>query len=225
MKIGVLLSGQGSNLQAIIDRIKEGFLPVEIALVLSDNPKAYGLKRAEAAGIKARYIAPGPYRTILSPEAEEIYITALKEAEVELVCLAGFMRVIKKKMLDAFPGKIINIHPSLLPAFPGLEAWKQALDYGVRFSGCTVHFVEAGVDTGPIILQAVVPVLEDDTAETLLNRIHEKEHIIYPLAIKLFAQGKLKISGRRVIIQETKNLEEEWVTRNALNEDKKSETG
>ncbi|MCX5642866.1 MAG: phosphoribosylglycinamide formyltransferase [Candidatus Omnitrophica bacterium] len=181
MKIGVLLSGSGSNLQAIIDATKNGSLPVEIGLVVSDNPDAFGLKRAEKAGIKAQYIPPGPKRTVLSPEAEEKYITALKEAGCELVCLAGFMRVIKDKILAAFPGRVLNIHPSLLPAFPGLEAWKQALNYGV-------------------IMQAVVPVLPNDTTKTLLNRIHQQEHIIYPMAIKLFAEKRLKISGRQVSV-------------------------
>jgi phosphoribosylglycinamide formyltransferase 1 len=200
MKIGVLLSGSGSNLQAIIGAVKNNSLPVKIAVVLSDNPDAFGLKRAQDAGIRAQYIPPGPKRTVLSPEAEEKCITALKEAGCELVCLAGFMRVIKDKILAAFPGRVLNIHPSLLPAFPGLDAWKQALDYGVRFTGCTVHLVERGVDTGPIILQAAVPVLPDDTPETLLSRIHQQEHIIYPLAIKLFAEGKLTISGRQVRI-------------------------
>ena len=203
MKIGVLLSGSGSNLQAIIDAIKNGSLPVEIRLVVSDNPEAFGLKRAEQSGIKAQYIPPGPKRTVLSPEAEEKYITALKEAGCELICLAGFMRVIKDKILAAFPGRVLNIHPSLLPSFPGLKAWKQALDYGVRFTGCTVHLVEKNVDTGPIILQAVVPVLPDDTPETLLSRIHQQEYIIYPLAIKLFAEGKLEISGRQVSVLNT----------------------
>jgi len=202
MQIGVLLSGKGSNLQAIIDAVKDGSLPVKIALVLSDRPDAFGLKRAEKAGVKARYIPPGPYRTILSREAEKEYVKALKKAGVELVCLAGFMRVIKEGLLSAFPGRILNLHPSLLPSFPGLEAWKQAFDYGVRFTGCTVHFVEKGVDTGPIISQAVVPILPDDTPETLLNRIHQKEHLIYPLAIKLVAEGRIKIIGRRVIIKE-----------------------
>ncbi len=200
MKIGVLLSGSGSNLQAIIDAVKDGSLPVEIGLVVSDNPDAFGLKRAEKAGIRVQYIPPGPKRTVLSPEAEKKYITALKEAGCELVCLAGFMRVIKDKILAAFPGRVLNIHPSLLPSFPGLKAWKQALDYGVRFTGCTVHLVEKGVDTGPIILQAVVPVRPEDTPETLLNRIHQQEHIVYPLAIKFFAEEKLTISGRKVRI-------------------------
>lgn len=198
MKIGVLLSGSGSNLQAIIDAVKEKTLAAEIAIVLSDNPDALGLKRAEKAGIRAQYIPPGPKRTVLSPTAEKKYITALKEAGCELVCLAGFMRVIKDKILAAFPDRVLNIHPSLLPSFPGLKAWEQALAYGVRFTGCTVHLVEKGVDSGPIILQAVVPVQPDDTPETLLNRIHQQEHIIYPQAIQLFSEGTVTISGRQV---------------------------
>ena len=160
------------------------------------------MKRAEKSGIRAQYIPPWPKRTVLSPEAEEKYITALKEVGCELVCLAGFMRVINDKILAVFPGRVLNIHPSLLPSFPGLKAWKQALDYGVRFTGCTVHLVEKGVDTGPVIIQAVVPVRPEDTPETLLNRIHQQEHIIYPLAIKLFAEKRLKISGRRVFVKE-----------------------
>ncbi|MFA5393243.1 MAG: phosphoribosylglycinamide formyltransferase [Candidatus Ratteibacteria bacterium] len=189
MEIGVLLSGNGSNLQAIIDAVNNGSLPAKISIVLSDKPDALGLKRAEKAGIKAQYIPPGPKRTVLSPEAEDKYIAALKEAGCELICLAGFMRVIKDKILAAFPGRVLNIHPSLLPSFPGLEAWKQALNHGVLFTGCTVHLVEKGVDTGPIILQSVVPVRPHDTPETLLNRIHKQEYIIYPLAIKLFSES------------------------------------
>ncbi|MCD6407653.1 phosphoribosylglycinamide formyltransferase [bacterium] len=199
--IGVLASGKGSNLQAIIDYIKEENLPIKIGVVLSDNPEAYALERAKKEGIKSLYIPPGKYKTFLEPDVEKKYVEVLKENGVELVCLAGFMRVLKKTFLKSFPQRIINIHPSLLPAFPGLEAWKQAIDYGVRFSGCTVHFVEEGVDTGPIILQAVVPVLPDDTPETLHQRIQEKEHIIYPLAIRLIAEGRVSISGRKVYIK------------------------
>jgi len=199
--IGVLASGKGSNLQAIIDYIKEENLPIKVGVVLSDNPEAYALERAKKEGIKSLYIPPGKYKTFLEPDVEKKYVEVLKENGVELVCLAGFMRVLKKTFLKSFPQRIINIHPSLLPAFPGLEAWKQAIDYGVRFSGCTVHFVEEGVDTGPIILQAVVPVLPDDTPETLHQRIQEKEHIIYPLAIRLIAEGRVSISGRKVYIK------------------------
>ncbi|MCM8771679.1 MAG: phosphoribosylglycinamide formyltransferase [Candidatus Omnitrophica bacterium] len=199
--IGVLASGKGTNLQAIIDYIKQENLPIKIGVVISDNPNAYALERAKKEGIKAVCIPCEKYKTILGREIEKKYVEVLKENKVELVCLAGFMRVLKSTFLRSFPNKIINIHPSLLPAFPGLEAWKQALEYGVKFTGCTVHFVNEGIDTGPIILQAVVPVLPDDTPETLHKRIQEKEHIIYPLAIRLIYEGRVSISGRKVIIK------------------------
>ncbi|MCM8806763.1 MAG: phosphoribosylglycinamide formyltransferase [Candidatus Omnitrophica bacterium] len=199
--IGVLASGKGTNLQAIIDYIKQENLPIRIGVVISDNPNAYALERAKKEGIKAVCIPCEKYKTILGREIEKKYVEVLKENKVELVCLAGFMRVLKSTFLRSFPNKIINIHPSLLPAFPGLEAWKQALEYGVKFTGCTVHFVNEGIDTGPIILQAVVPVLPDDTPETLHKRIQEKEHIIYPLAIRLIYEGRVSISGRKVIIK------------------------
>ncbi len=201
VKIGVLASGKGSNLQAIVDYIKSEKPPFEISIVLSDNPDAFALKRAGKEGIKAMYIPPGKYKTFLEPDVEKKYVEILKENGVQLVCLAGFMRVIKKNFLQSFPDSIINIHPSLLPAFPGLEAWKQALEYGVKFTGCTVHFVNEGVDTGPIIMQAVVPVLPDDTPESLHKRIQEKEHIIYPLSIRLISEGRVSISKRKVLIK------------------------
>ncbi|MCM8821517.1 MAG: phosphoribosylglycinamide formyltransferase [Candidatus Omnitrophica bacterium] len=200
--IGILASGKGSNLAAIINQVKSGFLKVKIGAVISDNPGAFALEIARANGIDAKYIEPGGYRTILEPQQEEKYVKCLKEYDVELICLAGFMRILKKTFFNSFRGKIINIHPSLLPSFPGLEAWKQAIDYGAKFSGCTVHFVDQGIDTGPVILQAVVPVMDDDTPETLHQRIQEKEHIIYPLAIKLISEQKIRIEGRRVIIDE-----------------------
>lgn len=199
--IGVLASGKGTNLQAIIDYIKEENLKIKIGVVISDNPSAYALERAEKEGIKAICIPCEKYKTILDKKTEIEYVKVLKENNVELVCLAGFMRVLKKTFIQNFPNRIINIHPSLLPAFPGLESWRQALEYGVRFTGCTVHFVNEGIDTGPIILQAVVPVLPDDTPETLHKRIQEKEHIIYPLAIRLIAEGRVSISGRKVYIK------------------------
>ena len=188
LKIGVLASGKGTNLQAIIDTIVRKEIPAEIGIVLSDNPEAYCLKRAKKAGIKGVYLPPGRFKTYLEPQVEKNYINALQREKIELVCLAGFMRVLKKGFLKAFAGKVINIHPALLPSFPGLQSWKQALDYGVKFTGATVHFVEEGIDSGPIILQAVVPVKEDDIPETLHQRIQEKEHIIYPLAIKLIVE-------------------------------------
>ncbi len=200
LKIGVLASGRGTNLQALIDNMKSGKLKAEIVCVISDNPNAKALERARKAGIPAYYIPPGPKKTVLSPEAEEKYIECLKKHGVELVCLAGFMRILKKKFLEAFPNRIMNIHPSLLPAFPGLRAQKQALDYGVKVTGATVHFVDEGIDTGPIIIQRAVEVKEDDTEETLAERILKVEHQIYTEAVNLFAEGRLKIEGRRVRI-------------------------
>ncbi len=190
LRIGVLASGKGTNLQAIIEAIVSKEVPAEIGLVISDNPQAYALVRAKKAGIKSLYLPPGRFKTYLEPKVEKEYIKALQKEGIELVCLAGFMRILKKDFLEAFAGKVINIHPALLPCFPGLESWKQALDYGVKFTGATVHFVEEGIDSGPIILQAVVPVKEDDTPETLHQRIQKKEHVIYPLAIKLIAEQK-----------------------------------
>ena len=190
LRIGVLASGKGTNLQAIIEAIVSKEVPAEIGLVISDNPQAYALVRAKKAGIKSLYLPPGRFKTYLEPKVEKEYIKALQKEGIELVCLAGFMRILKKDFLEAFAGKVINIHPALLPSFPGLESWKQALDYGVKFTGATVHFVEEGIDSGPIILQAVVPVKEDDTPETLHQRIQEKEHIIYPSAIKLIVEQK-----------------------------------
>jgi phosphoribosylglycinamide formyltransferase 1 len=200
-KIGVLASGKGSNLQAIMDYIKNENLPAEVSVVISDNDNAFALKRAEKENIKNVYIPPGKKKTYLEPEIEKKYVKVLQDEEVNLVCLAGFMRVLKPLFLENFAGRIINIHPSLLPAFPGLEAWKQAINYGVKFSGCTVHFVNMGVDKGPIIVQAVVPVLQEDTPESLHKRIQEKEHIIYPFAIKLIVQGKIKLSSGKVNIK------------------------
>jgi phosphoribosylglycinamide formyltransferase 1 len=198
LRIGALASGGGSNLQSIIDRCADGSLDAEIALVLSNNPEAGALERAKAAGLPARCIN---HRDYASREAfDRQVVAALQQAEVELVVLAGFMRLISAPFLEAFPGRIMNIHPALLPAFPGLHVQRKALEYGARFAGCTVHFVDGGVDTGPIIIQAVVPVLDQDTEATLSARILQEEHRIYPRAIQLFAQGRLRLSERRVLI-------------------------
>ncbi|MFC1668506.1 phosphoribosylglycinamide formyltransferase [Chlamydiota bacterium] len=201
INLGVLGSGKGSNLQAIIDAIEEKKVDARIGVVISDVEDSYILTRARNHDIDARFIAPGPYKTKLSSEVEQTYIQCLKEYNVDLICLAGFMRVIKEQFLEAFPHRIINIHPSLLPAFPGLCSWRQALDYGAKITGCTVHFVDNGVDTGPIIVQKQVPILTDDTYESLHARIQEKEHIAYPEAIDLIGKGRIEIVGRKVIVK------------------------
>jgi phosphoribosylglycinamide formyltransferase-1 len=200
-RVGILVSGRGSNLQAIIDKSKSGEIDAEVAVVLSDNPDAYALERAKQAGIEAIYIDPENERPVLKGSAEDNYIDALKKHKVDLVCLAGFMRIVKEKIISEFKWKMMNIHPALLPSFKGLDAQKQALDYGVRFAGATVHFVTGDVDGGPIILQAVVPVYQDDTEEILSSRILKEEHRIYSEAIDLFAKNKLKIKEGKVFIE------------------------
>ena len=197
--IAVLASGRGSNLEAIIKCMENGTLHANLACVISDNQDARCLQIARDHGIKALWLDPGPKKTWLLPEYEEKYVKTLQEHKVDLVCLAGFMRVIKKPLLEAFKGRILNIHPALLPSFPGLEVQRKALEYGVKFSGCTVHFVTEDVDAGPIVTQAVVPVLDDDTPETLAQRILEEEHRIYPEAINIIVSGDYRIEGRRVI--------------------------
>ncbi|MEJ2306790.1 MAG: phosphoribosylglycinamide formyltransferase [candidate division WOR-3 bacterium] len=201
-RLGVLVSGRGSNLQAIIDKSKSGEIDAEVAVVISDNPDAYALARAKEAGFEAIYIDPENERPVLKGSAEDNYIRVLKKHEVDLVCLAGFMRIVKEKIISEFKWKMINIHPSLLPSFKGLHAQKQALDYGVRFAGATVHFVTGDVDGGPVILQAVVPVYQDDTEEILSDRILKEEHRIYSEAIDLFAKDKLKIKEGKIFIEE-----------------------
>lgn len=198
MRIGVLASGSGSNLQSIIDNGERGVLPIEIACVISNNGAAFALERARKHGIPALHI---DHRIFTGREAyDAALVETLHEYGVELVVLAGFMRIITPVLLDAFPSAVMNIHPALLPAFPGIHAQRQAIDYGVKVSGCTVHFVDAGTDTGPIIIQAAVPVMEGDTEETLSARIVTEEHRIYPEAVRLFAEGRLKVKGRTVII-------------------------
>jgi phosphoribosylglycinamide formyltransferase-1 len=189
MVLGILGSGSGSNMQAILDAIDAGTLDARIALVLSDNPDAFILERARNRGIETGMIDCRGFRTKFPEEAQEETAARLKAAGVELVCLAGFLRLVKRPLLDAFPNRIVNIHPALLPAFPGLESWKQALDAGVAETGATVHFVDDGMDTGPVILQERVPVLPDDTAETLHARIQVAEHRLYPAAIAKVAEG------------------------------------
>jgi phosphoribosylglycinamide formyltransferase-1 len=198
-RIGVLGSGKGSNFVAIADACAGGTVPAEVALVLSDVAEAGILARAHERGLPERFLPPGKFRTKLDEEAERSYIEALRAAEVDLVVLAGFMRVLKDAFLRAFAGRIVNIHPSLLPSFPGLAAWEQALAHGVRVTGCTVHFVDAGVDSGPIIGQQTVPVLDDDTAATLHQRIQAAEHALYPKCVAAIARGDISVRGRRVV--------------------------
>jgi len=200
-RLGVLGSGKGSNFIAIADACATGTIPATVAIVLSDVSDAGILGHARSRNLPAQYIPPGKYRTKLDEDAERAYVGALTEAKVDLVVLAGFMRVLKGDFLRTFEGRIINIHPSLLPSFPGLEAWKQALDYGVKVTGCTVHFVDAGVDSGPIIGQQTVLVLDDDNAETLHQRVHRAEHELYPRSVAAIARGEIRIEGRRVKTQ------------------------
>jgi phosphoribosylglycinamide formyltransferase-1 len=201
LKLGVLISGSGTNLQAIIDAIGRRELHAEIRVVISNRADAYGLIRARDAGIHTLVI---DHRRFESREAFDRQLgEELTASGVELVILAGFMRLLSPVMLRAFPNRIMNIHPALLPAFPGLHVQKAAIEYGARFSGCTVFFVTEGVDDGPIIIQAVVPVYGDDTEESLSERILAQEHRIYPRAIALFQQGRLEVNGRRVIVKDT----------------------
>jgi len=198
-RIGVLVSGRGSNLQSIIDACADGRVAGRVAVVVSDVEDAYALERARKHGIEAIYHAPGRLKTRLEPEREEALVALLKGRRVDLVCMAGFMRIIHEPLLTAFEGRIMNIHPSLLPAFSGLDVQRAAIDYGAKFSGCTVHFATADFDAGPIIRQVVVPIEDDDTPETLAASILQQEHRIYPEAIQLFIEGRLKVDGRRVL--------------------------
>lgn len=192
MVLGLLGSGSGSNFQAILDAIDAGTLDAEIGLVMSDNPEAFILERARQRGLPAVVIDCGGFRTKFPEESQAEVVRQLKDAGVELVCLAGFMRLLKAPLLDAFPNRIINIHPSLLPQFPGMAAWQQAVAAGVSETGCTVHFVDGGVDTGPVILQEKVPVHEGDTAELLHARIQQVEHRLYPEALRQLAMTRAK---------------------------------
>ena len=197
-KIGVVVSGRGSNLQSIIDHIAEGKLNVKIAVVGSDHKEAFALERAAKAGIPTAVVERKGCKD--KAEFEDKIDAALREAGAEVVVLAGFMRILTGHFISRWEHKIINIHPALLPSFKGLDAQGQAVDYGVKVAGCTVHFVDEGTDTGPIILQKVVPVLDDDTEETLAARILKEEHKALPEAIQLWADGKLTIKGRKVYV-------------------------
>lgn len=209
LNIGVLASGRGSNFQAIIDEIEKGRLNAEIKLLIVDNNAAYAVERAKKHSIEYLYLNPNEFASrhvFFTRIAEE-----LKKRGIELVILAGFMRIVEKPLIDAFPNRIMNIHPALLPSFPGLHGQRQAINYGVKISGCTVHFVDEGIDTGPIIIQASVPVSPDDTEETLSERILKMEHKIFPEAIRLYAEGRLKVEGRVVKIKDYE-LTDEHIT-------------
>lgn len=195
-KLGVLLSGRGSNFLAIADSVQAKKLPAEIAIVISNRADAPGLEAARQRGLNARLI-PSKGRTRQGHDAE--VVAALREAQVDLVCLAGYMRLLSPEFVRAFPNRILNVHPSLLPAFPGLEAQKQAVEYGVKVSGCTVHFVDEHLDHGAIILQKTVPVLEGDDPHTLAARILEQEHIAYSEALRLLLSGEIELQGRKVV--------------------------
>lgn len=203
IKIGVLASGRGSNFQSIIDAVERGYIDGEIRVLITDNPEAYAIQRAEKHGIESLVMKPGDW------ENRDAYYQAvaaeLGKREVDLVVLAGFMRIVGKPLIDAYPMRIMNIHPAILPSFPGLHGQAQAADYGVKVSGCTVHFVDEGMDTGPVIIQAVVPAYHDDTEESLAERILRQEHRIFPYAIKLFAEGRLSVEGRKVVVEGKRN--------------------
>jgi len=199
LRLGILASGRGSNFQSIIDAINSGRLRVEIAVLITDNPSAFAIERAEKHAIEYLVMSPKEYSS-----KDDYFVKIadeLRKRDVGLVILAGFMRIVRKPLIDKFPDRVMNIHPALLPAFPGLHGQRQALEYGVRISGCTVHFVDEGTDTGPIIIQAAAPVSQDDTEETLSERILKLEHKIYPEAIRLFSEGMIEVEGKSVRIK------------------------
>ncbi len=199
VRLGILISGRGSNFEAIANQIARRRLDAEIAIVISNRPKAPGLEIAHQRGIPVRSIASAG----MEREAyDKLLIDELMTHEVELVCLAGFMRLLSAGFIRAFPERVLNIHPSLLPAFPGLDAQRQALEYGAKITGCTAHFVDEFLDSGPIILQSAVPVLDNDSVESLSARILAQEHVIYPKAIQYVAEGRVSIQGRRVLVRE-----------------------
>ncbi|MBN2301801.1 MAG: phosphoribosylglycinamide formyltransferase [Lentisphaerae bacterium] len=201
LRVAVLGSGNGSNAQSIIDSIETGSLNAKITCVISDVENAYILERARKHGIHAEFISAAPFKTKLEGDAEKKYIALMQSFQTEVVVLAGFMRIVKTALLTAFPNRVLNIHPALLPAFPGMESWKQALDYGVKVAGCTVHIVDEGTDTGPILVQKSVPVLENDTPATLHTRIQAEEHKAYPEALTALASGRVRLEGRRAVIE------------------------
>jgi phosphoribosylglycinamide formyltransferase-1 len=197
-RIGVLLSGRGSNFEALADSVAAGRIPdAEIAIVISNRENAPGIEKALARGIPAQVI---PSRGLEREAYDKLVIAALEEKKVDLVCLAGYMRLLSPAFVAAYRGRILNIHPSLLPAFPGLESQRQAIEHGAKFSGCTVHFVDENLDAGPIILQAAVPIRDDDTPETLSERVLKEEHRIYTEAVRIVLEGRYRMEGRRVLL-------------------------
>jgi phosphoribosylglycinamide formyltransferase-1 len=199
-RIGVLLSGRGSNFEALADNVAAGRIPsAEIAIVLSNREGAPGIERARERGIEALVI---PSKGLEREAYDKLVVAALRERNVDLVCLAGYMRLLSPHFVKAFPERILNIHPSLLPAFPGLESQRQALEHGAKFSGCTVHFVDENLDAGPIVLQAVVPIEDSDTPETLSERILREEHRIYSEAVRIVIEGRYRLEGRRVLVMD-----------------------
>ena len=195
-KLGILLSGRGSNFEAIARNVREGKIDAEIAVVIANKPNAKGLETARSLGLPAECI---PSKGLEREEYDRMVVARLREAQVDVVCLAGFMRLLSGWFVEQYPQRVLNIHPSLLPSFPGLEAQKQALEHGVKFSGCTVHFVDERLDAGPILEQAIVPVLDEDDEHTLADRILKEEHRIYSEAVNLVLSGKFRVEGRRVI--------------------------
>ena len=204
VRLGVLASGRGSNLQAIIDAIEREALSAEIAVVLSNKQDAVALERARTHGAPAVWLDPKPFAG--RPESREAYdravLEVLQKHEVDVVLLAGYMKIVTAVLVSAYENRMMNIHPSLLPSFPGLDVQKKAIEHGCKIAGCTVHFVTEGVDEGPIIIQAAVPIVEGDTADTLAARILEHEHRIYPRAVQLYAEGRLRVEGRRVVVSD-----------------------
>jgi phosphoribosylglycinamide formyltransferase 1 len=207
LRVAVLASGRGSNLQAVIDAIEAGTVDSKIVAVISNKKDAPALDRARRQGLSGLFIDPKPYAG--RPDSREAYdrelLNVLQQHDVELVLLAGYMKIVTRILVEAFANRMMNIHPSLLPSFPGLDVQKKAIEWGCKLSGCTVHFVTEGVDEGPIILQAAVPILDDDTPDTLAARILDQEHKIYPRAVQLFAEGRLRVEERRVFIEAGKS--------------------
>jgi phosphoribosylglycinamide formyltransferase 1 len=214
LRVAVLASGRGSNLQAVIDAIEAGTVQAKIVAVISNKKEAPALERARRHGLSGLFVDPKPYAG--RPDSREAYdrelLTVLRQQDVELVLLAGYMKIVTGILVEAFVNRMMNIHPSLLPAFPGLDVQKKAIEWGCKVAGCTVHFVTEGVDEGPIILQAAVPVLDDDTPDTLAARILEQEHKIYPRAVQLFAEGRLRVEGRRVFFEAGKPERESTIS-------------